>query len=218
MVLARSWGGADHLHAAVRRVVCPFPLLSVIVPHIVRILLLELIPRNLGCECCFPELQGLLEGEPDALQEKSKLHPSLVFQVIVRHQGGVEVLHAHGKVPLGKVWYLVQRYDRVSTRLDLSVVRGPLVLLGQKRHDWGEPVGLVSGGHVGPRLRCDLECLRQVFLEAPDDQRRHLVRAYICPAPVDEDPPRGNQGGHSLERHFEKLAVRARNLPAVGRC
>lgn len=91
---ARQRCSSPRLHAGVRRVVLALPLLAVVVPHVVRVLLLELLRGDLLAELGAPEEQRVLQAEAGALEEQAELHAPVVAQVVVVLEVEEEVAHA----------------------------------------------------------------------------------------------------------------------------
>lgn len=128
--------------------------ITVAMTHVVPILLVESIVRNLA-EPAAPKDQTLLEIQPDALEEQRVLQTAVVLEVGVAAKAAVQVGHAGGEV-LGEV-VDVAGAD-LGTLGDggaghVGAVGGDEVL-GEVVEDGHEAVILVE---VGYRLGCELD-------------------------------------------------------------
>ena len=218
VVLARAGVGGDALHARVRRVVHALALLAVGVPHRVRVLLLELLRRDLLAELCLPEQHRLLQRQTDALHVKLQLASPFVPQVVFALHRVEQVLGAQRERRLGRRRQVLEcdRRAPVRTRLAGLAEVAPEVSLGERHDDRRQALPLLAGDVLRPSPGRDREGLGQSRAEGADDQRRELVPRHVRFAPGDEDASAAHEVGDFLERHgVESRGARAEDLLGV---
>jgi hypothetical protein len=77
----------------IRSIVCTFPFLSIIMPDVVRVILLELIVRNTS-KTAAPKYQRLLQRKAYSFKKQPKLHTTLVLQMLISAKHFMQVTHA----------------------------------------------------------------------------------------------------------------------------
>ena len=219
VVLARAGVGGDALHARVRRVVHALALLAVGVPHGVRVLLLELLRRDLLAELRLPEQHRLLQRQADAFHVELQLAPPLVPKVVLALHRVEQVLRAQRERSLRRARQVLERDRRaraVGAGLAGPAEVAPEVALGERHDDGREPLPLLAGDVLRPPPGRHREGLGQSGAEGAHHQRRELVARHVRLAAGHEDAAAAHEVGHLLERHgVEPRRARAEDLLGV---
>ena len=182
----------DNLGAVVRGVAGTLTLLTVHVPDVVRVVLVELLGRHDLAKLTLEEQEGFLHGQAGTLEEESVLESTPVLQLVVALETRVKLRHTQWHGPLGVHVHVLGR-ELLGTEVGLVV--GTVILAGVLL------VHRLEEGSDTSRLTSDLrecraghnETLGQSHAELGSDDGHDTAKRNVGETSLDVGLTVGNQ-------------------------